>query len=375
MPTKKKKTGSGNSKGAGVAAKVSKRSKKNPAQTFSAFEFKGSWNGYFGIWIVNLVLTILTIGIYSAWAKVRRINYFYNNTNLAGNGLGYHATGWQIFKARVVVILVIIALNLISLLPVSPTTILTLTLLIWLAIILILPWAFNISLNFTARNTSWRNVRLRWHGTYGRSFVVFYVTPLLSIISLGLLAPLMTRIYYNYYAEGHSFGTTRFSGDLEVGRAYRAFFLSLVSAIVVSIGILAAVVACLYLIFSLDGLTATVFLVPYTLFLFFFIFNSVYFALCRNALLHTLRLGKVVQFESSINPVRYIWIITSNFLVIIVSLGLMIPWATVRKYRYLCSVTQYKVVGNINSFVDRETDKQNALGEEFLEMEGLEFGI
>lgn len=47
-------------------------------------QFTGKGSEYFGIWIVNLLLTILTLGIYSAWAKVRRLQYFYRNTQLAG---------------------------------------------------------------------------------------------------------------------------------------------------------------------------------------------------------------------------------------------------------------------------------------------------
>jgi Zn-dependent protease with chaperone function len=47
--------------------------------------FTGKGSEYFGIWIVNLLLTILTLGFYSPWAKVRRMHYFYRNTQLAGN--------------------------------------------------------------------------------------------------------------------------------------------------------------------------------------------------------------------------------------------------------------------------------------------------
>jgi len=41
------------------------------------FEFRGDGMEYFKIWIVNILLTILTLGIYSAWATVRNNRYFY----------------------------------------------------------------------------------------------------------------------------------------------------------------------------------------------------------------------------------------------------------------------------------------------------------
>lgn len=46
------------------------------------FSFTGTGSEYFRIWIVNLLLSIVTLGIYSAWAKVRRMKYFYRNTRL-----------------------------------------------------------------------------------------------------------------------------------------------------------------------------------------------------------------------------------------------------------------------------------------------------
>ena len=47
-------------------------------------EFSGSAREYFRIWIVNLCLTLLTAGIFSAWAKVRKKRYYYSHTTLMG---------------------------------------------------------------------------------------------------------------------------------------------------------------------------------------------------------------------------------------------------------------------------------------------------
>ena len=40
-------------------------------------EFTGNAGEYFKIWIVNIALTVVTLGVYSAWAKVRKLRYFY----------------------------------------------------------------------------------------------------------------------------------------------------------------------------------------------------------------------------------------------------------------------------------------------------------
>ena len=56
-------------------------------RSITPFEFHGNGADYFRIWIVNLLFSILTLGIYSAWAKVRTKKYFYGNTELAGIAL------------------------------------------------------------------------------------------------------------------------------------------------------------------------------------------------------------------------------------------------------------------------------------------------
>ena len=61
------------------------------AHEFSrCFVFSGTGKEYFRIWIVNLCLTIATAGIYSAWAKVRRLQYFHRSTALAGAVFDFH---------------------------------------------------------------------------------------------------------------------------------------------------------------------------------------------------------------------------------------------------------------------------------------------
>ena len=74
--------------------------------------FIGSASDYFGIWIVNVILSMGTIGIYSAWAKVKRETFFKNNTLIGETGFGYHATGSQIFKGRLIAFFILVGINL-----------------------------------------------------------------------------------------------------------------------------------------------------------------------------------------------------------------------------------------------------------------------
>jgi len=96
--------------------------------------FTGKASEYFGIWIVNLLLTIVTIGIYSAWAKVRRLQYFYRHTEVAGSSFDFHGSPVKILIGRVTALILFIAYNY-SVRLHSP---LTLAIIVGLAAIL--PW-------------------------------------------------------------------------------------------------------------------------------------------------------------------------------------------------------------------------------------------
>ena len=71
------------------------------------FAFEGRAEDYFAIWTVNLLFTILTLGGYSAWAKVRRLQFFYGSTRLAGDGFSYLARPVALLRARLLVVAVL----------------------------------------------------------------------------------------------------------------------------------------------------------------------------------------------------------------------------------------------------------------------------
>ena len=80
------------------------RPKVEPATVFSEFpfEFTGDATEFFRIWIVNFALSVVTLGIYSAWSKVRTQRYFYSNTYVAGAPFEYLAKPIPILKGRII---------------------------------------------------------------------------------------------------------------------------------------------------------------------------------------------------------------------------------------------------------------------------------
>ena len=109
-------------------------SSNNPVGHIERLTFSGKGSEYFRIWIVNLALSILTLGIYSAWAKVRRLKYFYQNTRLADSSFDFHGDPLAILKGRVIAVILLLAYNFSGM--ISPQAALaTLALLV-----LVFPW-------------------------------------------------------------------------------------------------------------------------------------------------------------------------------------------------------------------------------------------
>ena len=67
-------------------------------------EFRGTAREYFGIWIVNMLLKIVTLGFYTAWAKVRQRRYFAGTTLLAGEPFEYLAEPRALFRGWLIAV-------------------------------------------------------------------------------------------------------------------------------------------------------------------------------------------------------------------------------------------------------------------------------
>lgn len=190
------------------------------------FEFRGSSREWFGIWIVNLLLSVLTLGIYSAWAKVRTKKYFYQNTWVAGRNFDYHATGKQILIGRLIIIAALIAYSTASaLLP-------PLALLMIIIYTFCFPLLILRSAAFNARNSSWANVRFNFHGEASQAHKVYLLYPILTAITFYTTVPFLLRAGQRFGINSHSLGKTRLHFDSGIWPFYKAFLLSVICVIV-----------------------------------------------------------------------------------------------------------------------------------------------
>jgi uncharacterized membrane protein YjgN (DUF898 family) len=324
------------------------------------FEFTGSGWEYFKIWIVNLLLTIMTLGIYSAWAKVRRNQYFYRNTHLAGAGFDYHGKPLAILIGRLIIVafyfLYVILIN------VSPA----IAIAILIVGVLLVPVLIQKSFRFKLHNSSYRGLRFKFAGGLGGAYQSFMLWPILTPFTLYLLAPFAHQRIKQYQHGNSMFGQTRFSFKAGAGSFYGVYALTLLLLILIGVGV--AIAASLMGIATLSGASpATMILVGgliyLTLIVAMLLVGPYFSARIQNLIWNGTLLGEH-QFQSKIQARQLLALYVTNFLGIIFTLGLFKPFATIRLLRYRLSCMTLIAASDLNHFVaDQSTDDVSALGE------------
>ncbi len=348
------------------------------------FEFTGNAKEYFGIWIVNLFLSIITVGIYTAWAKVRRVRYFYGNTYLDGHNFEYHAKPKSILIGRIIVLGALFLYN--GLLTITP-----LAGFLIVPYLILLPWIINKAMRFNARVTSYRNVRLNFTGNYWRALLVFAVMPFLTLLTLGILGPVASRMRANYIGNNLSYGNARFSTDARLGQLYKNWGASFVFFLVVGVllTILSVGVNSLSGLSQLEEFITSELKVPADqrqmflvsllgvigFYLAVFLAFVFYAAGVRNIVYNHTELEGGNLFGSTIGRSRYVWILISNLFVVIATIGLMRPWAAIRTWRYKVVNTRLDASGDLDGYIERRQEEGAAAGAEFLDIEGIDFGL
>jgi uncharacterized membrane protein YjgN (DUF898 family) len=348
---------------------------------FHRIGFTGKASEYFGIWIVNVFLTVVTLGIYSAWAKVRRNRYFYGNTVLLGRSFEYHAKGSQILIGRLIVLGAFVVLNVVA--AVVPLLVLLPTIVVLIA----LPWLVARGLRFSARVTSYRNVRFDFVGGAGGAFKAIILGSVLAVLTIGILTPLASRWMARYVGSNLRYGGKAFDTDPTLGALYKSWLLSFLIALaglaVIALLVFMNLSLILPMIETPGQLTpeeqvpviASLFLGYVVLFASFGIAGLFYRAGVRNVAWSAATFDGGHRLSSDLSRTRYTWIAISNVIVTLITFGLMRPWAAVRLARYTWEHTGITFTGDVGELFSRVEEQGSAVGAEFMDFEGFDFGF
>ncbi|MBJ6727375.1 YjgN family protein [Geomesophilobacter sediminis] len=334
-------------------------------ESFS-FRFTATAKEYFGIWIVNTLLRIVSLGFYSPWAKVRRRRYFYANTLLDGAPFDYLADplailkGWLIAGAFVVVYSVCNR----SYPAVAP----------FVAMFFsgVYPWILVRSRMFNCFNSTYRNIRFRFTPDYKGAYREFLWMPLLAIPTLGLIIPYLLWRQKRFLVENTHFGAASFSFDA-TPRAFYRLLAPVLAVVPVMIGSLVWI-----------GLAAkggkplahpALALVPVgTFFLAYFLILVYVPTVMANVVWSGTSIGGL-RFSLNLKVREVTWIYLSNIVSVVFTLGLLAPWAAVRMARYRFERFTVSGIGGLDSVSAGERQEVGAAGEEIGDLLGFDFGL
>ncbi len=139
---------------------------QNAGPLRAQLQFTGTGAEYFRIWIVHALFTLLTLGIYSAWAKVRKARWFAQHTQLLGDSFDFHGRPARILIGRVVALVLFLAYTY------SFDWSATVGIAVILLLLVLGPLLFGSAQRFRLVNTSWRGLRFGFDAPRGRIYAV-----------------------------------------------------------------------------------------------------------------------------------------------------------------------------------------------------------
>lgn len=148
-----------------------------------AIQFTGSGSEYFRIWIVNLLLTVVTLSLYWPFAKARRLRYFHGNTLVDGHALGFHGDPKKMLRGYLLVLLFSVCYGVAG--HFSPVA----AAVAGVALAALWPALWQSSLRFRLANTSWRGLRFRFDGSVADAYKA-----LLPALMPGVLIMVLTAL-------------------------------------------------------------------------------------------------------------------------------------------------------------------------------------
>ena len=178
-------------------------------------KFEGTGGEYFGIFIVNWLLTIVTLGFYYPWAKAKTVKYFYGATSINDNHFSFNGQGKEMFIGMLKFgLFFIIAAAVMFLFAAIKLQVLGIILL-YVILIAIIPLALHGSMRYRMSRTSLRGIRFGYRGDRTTLIKEWTKMFLLTIVTLGFYGAWMEMKLRKYMMGNVRYGEVegRFDGD------------------------------------------------------------------------------------------------------------------------------------------------------------------
>ncbi|MCP4047555.1 MAG: DUF898 domain-containing protein [Gammaproteobacteria bacterium] len=371
--------------------------------------FVGNAGEFFRIWIVNMLLSLLTLGIWSAWATVRNRRYLYGNSEFAGNRLDFHGNPWAILRGRILAVVLFLGYavggDFYYAIPVVAVFLL----------IILFPWMLTSALRFRLSNTSWRNLRFDFSATFKTAYKQLGLPIFLILLTLGwyllskqfadenqtlqesfqrdgfailllwlasfLLVPLAIHRIRNLTINNVRYGKHSFLAEIRLTR-FMGFYAR---AILVLFATFLLTIFVVFVIGKLSGGLAVLFgevlqgtrrgtmILVYVVTVMAYLLPLATWNVTTTNYTFSATRFENLQFEMNMGVWAYWWIMVTNAVIAVLSLGLAIPWTKIRMLKYKLSCLYVK--GELQVYEGGNTGKQTATGDEIGDAFDIDFGF
>ncbi len=301
--------------------------------------FHGDGTTFFVMSLVNLLLSSITLSIYSFWAIAKNKAYIYQNTEFAGSRFAFHGTGEEMFKGAIKAIGLLLGVGVVVFALayyVSPVSVL----LFYIFLFLVAPYAIHGSLKYNLSKTSWRGIHMGYRGDLQEFTKLFYVEMLLTIITFGIYGSWASVKLQKYIMGNVRIGNVGFAFK---GEGDKYFMLNLV-------GILLSAVT-------------------------FGIYYPKYYSKNFNYLIDNTKIiqdGNELHLKGTTTGTKVFMNFLLNVLLIVFTLGIAFPWVVLKEIKFVYENVEIDGDLNVDNIVQTEENYNNSTGDGLSQLLGLE---
>ncbi len=319
--------------------------------------FYGRGGTLFGIYLRNMLLSLLTLGIYYFWGKNRTRNYLVGQCEFDGDRFAWHGTGKELFLGTLKLLVVAVPfLIAVFVLPVLWKSVLAEALAqsaVAGVYFVLVPWAAVGARRYRMSRLSWRGIRFSFRGRWKDFFKLYVNGSLLMSLTLGLHYPYFQTKIRKFVAEHSYFGTMPFGFDGKGADLFGRFFLA-IAGIITALGLAGAALFSAIQsasFFTHENLQTLIVIVmgmatPVVAALAVAAVAWFWFAAYRHRYLWNHTLFGPARFQSTMTAGKLFLQTFTNLLLLVLTLGLGFSWVTVRNAKF--ALANISLVGSLD---------------------------
>lgn len=308
--------------------------------------YSGQTGSVYKIWLLNIFLTVITLGTYSFWGKTRMRRYITGCFKLGGDHFEYTGTGKELFVGflKVSPVIMLLYAGAFFLPP-------QLVVIIYLPIIYLIPVAIFMAMRYRLNRLTWRGIRARLTGSPFRFGGFALWRMFLNVISFGILIPASDIATYGYMVNRAGIGNVRAKFDGKAAALIRTHIVTLILCVVGIIAITGATVGMAYLgMPAIDEndpaakaqyaaqisqvMSGAVFIAIMLSIGWIMLVRSYYHAALMREKMRGMTLGKM-RFKCTATGFDVLKLRLGNLLIIVFTLGLGFPFVIQRRMRFM----------------------------------------